>query len=289
MGELKEKMKKDMELRNFSKRTIVTYLGWMKQYTLHYGMSPEKLGDNDIRDYLYYLLKEKKAAQSSMNQAYSALKFFYEKTLERDWNGDRIPRSKIPKKLPSILSREEVRAIFSKVGNLKHRTMLMLIYSGGLRVNEATHLKLLDLDSKRMMIKVRGKGNKDRYTLLGEKALEILRIYWKVYHPTDYLFPSRTPDVPIDVSTVQRAFKNALRLSDVQKNASVHTLRHSFATHLLESGTDLFYIQRLMGHTTAQTTAIYLHVTRRDLTRIKSPIDLLEDTDKPILQLDQQS
>ena len=252
-------------------------------------MSPEKPGDNDIRDYLYYLLKEKKAAQSSMNQAYSALKFFYEKTLERDWNGDRIPRSKIPKKLPSILSREEVQAIFSKVGNLKHRTMLMLIYSGGLRVNEATHLKLLDLDSKRMMIKVRGKGNKDRYTLLGEKALEILRIYWKVYHPTDYLFPSRTPDVPIDVSTVQRAFKNALRLSDVQKNASVHTLRHSFATHLLESGTDLFYIQRLMGHTTAQTTAIYLHVTRRDLTRIKSPIDLLEDTDKPILQLDQQS
>jgi integrase/recombinase XerD len=285
MGELKKKMKMEMELRNFSIRTIETYLGWMKSFTLHYGMSPEKLGDEDIRNYLYYLLKEKGASQSSINQAYSALKFFYEKTLGRDWNGEKIPRSKIPKKLPVVLAKEEIQAIFLSTKNLKHRAMLMLIYSGGLRLNEATHLRSTDIDGKRMMVKVRGKGNKERYTLLGKKALEILRIYWKLHRPSEYLFPSRIPDQPISDSTVQRAFKSSLHKSGVKKKASVHTLRHSFATHLLESGTDLFYIQRLMGHTTATTTAIYLHVTRRDLTKVTSPVDLLEmeDSDNPIL------
>ena len=282
MGALKEKMKMDMELKNFSIRTIESYLGWMKSFTVHYGRSPEELGDDDIRNYLYYLLKEKKSSQSSINQAYSALKFFYEKSLGRAWNGEKIPRSKVGKKLPVVLSREEVQGILSSTENLKHRAILMTIYSGGLRVNEATHLKSTDIDSKRMMIKVRGKGNKERYTLLGGKALEILRIYWKLYHPSEWLFASRTPEEPISVSSVQRAFKASLHKSAVKKKASVHTLRHSFATHLLESGTDLYYIQRLMGHTTSQTTAVYLHVTRKDLTKVKSPIDLLEDPDTPI-------
>ena len=226
MGELKEKIKKDMELRNFSERTIESYLGWMKNYTLHYGKSPEELGDDDIRNYIYYLLKEKKSSQSSINQAYSALKFFYTKTLMQAWNGVSIPRSKVPKRLPTVLSQKEVQTIFSKTANLKHRAMLMVTYSGGLRVNETTHLKLADLDSQRMLIKVRGKGNKDRYTLLGEKALNVVRTYWKVHHPTDYLFPSKSPDVPIDVSTPQRAFKKSLRLSGIRKKGSVHTLRH---------------------------------------------------------------
>jgi site-specific recombinase XerD len=282
MGELKEKMKMDMELKNFSIRTIEAYLGWMRSYTLHYGMSPEKLGDDDIRNYLYYLLKEKKASQSSVNQAYSALKFFYATTLGRAWNEAKIPRSKVPKKLPVVLSKEEVQSIFSSTQNLKHRTILMTIYSGGLRLNEATHLKPTDIDSKRMTIKVRGKGNKERYTLLGEKALDILRTYWKLYRPSEWLFPSRIAVQPITGSTVQRAFYKSLSLSGVKKKASVHTLRHSFATHLLESGTDLFYIQLLMGHTTAKTTAVYLHVGRKDLTKVKSPIDLLEDSDRPI-------
>jgi site-specific recombinase XerD len=134
-----------------------------------------------------------------------------------------------------------------------------------------------------MTIKVRGKGDKDRYTLLGEKALDILRIYWNLYHPSEWLFPSRKPDQPISGSTVQKAFKKSLYRAGIKKKASVHTLRHSFATHLLESGTDLFYIQHLLGHTTAKTTAVYLHVTRKDLTNVKSPIDLLEDPEKPIL------
>ncbi|MBW1803188.1 MAG: site-specific integrase [Deltaproteobacteria bacterium] len=281
MGKLKDKMKMDMELRNFSTRTIETYLWCMKSYTLHYGLSPDELGDDDIRNYLYYLLKEKKAAQSTISQAYSALKFFYEKTLGRTWNEEKIPRSKVPKILPTVLSMEEVQGIFSSTQNLKHLTILMTIYSGGLRLNEATHLKPTDIDSQRMLIKVRGKGDKDRYTLLGEKALDILRIYWKLYHPSLWLFPSRLPDAPISDSTVQKTFKKALSLSWVKKKASVHTLRHSFATHLLESGTDLFYIQRLLGHTTAKTTAVYLHVARKNLTNVKSPIDLLEDPAKP--------
>ena len=197
MGELKTKMKMDMELKNFSIRTIECYLGWMKDFTRHYGMSPEKLGDGDIRNYLYYLLKEKKAAQSSINQAYSALKFFYEKTLGRAWNEEKIPRSKVPKKLPVVLSKEEVQGIFSSTENLKYRAILMTIYSGGLRLDEATLLKPGDIDSKRMTIKVCGKGQKDRYTLLGEKALEILRTYWKLYHPSEWLFPSRTLREPI--------------------------------------------------------------------------------------------
>jgi site-specific recombinase XerD len=134
----------------------------------------------------------------------------------------------------------------------------------------------------RMMIKVRGKGDKERYTLLGQKALDTLRVYWQQYRPCESLFPSKTPDQPISGSTVQRAFKKSLHLSGVKKKASVHTLRHSFATHLLESGTDLFYIQRLMGHTSAKTTAVYLHVTRKDLTKVTSPIDLLEDSDPAI-------
>ena len=234
MGELGRKMKMDMELENLSLRTIQTYLTWMKNFTLHYGRSPEELGDDDIRNYLYFLIKEKRVAQSSINQAYSALKFFYQTTLGRDWNGEKIPRSKGPKKLPVVLSKEEVQDILSSTANLKHLTMFMTIYSGGLRISEATHLKPEDIDSKRMSIKVRGKGNKERYTLLGEKTLDILRTYWQVHRPSEWLFSSKTPGQPISTSAIQRAFKSSLHKSGVKKKASIHTLRHSFATHLLE-------------------------------------------------------
>jgi site-specific recombinase XerD len=282
MGELRRKMKMDMELKGLSLRTIETYLSWMKKYTLHYGRSPKELGDEEVRNYLHFLLKEKNVAQASINQAYSALKFFYQTTLGRSWQGEKIPRSKVPKKLPVVLSKEEVQDVFSNTGNIKHLAMLMTIYSGGLRLSEATHLKPEDIDSKRMSIKVRGKGDKERYTLLGEKTLDILRTYWKVCSPSQWLFCSKIPGQPISTSCVQRVFKSSLHKSGIKKKASIHTLRHSFATHLLESGVDLIYIQRLLGHTSARTTAIYLHVTRKGVARITSPIDLLEDTDRPI-------
>jgi site-specific recombinase XerD len=281
MGRLQEQMKMDMELKNFSRRTMDTYLCCVRKFALHYGKSPEATGRREIRDYLYYLLKKKKASQSAVNQAYSALKFLYQTTLRRNWDSFRIPRCKKRKMLPVVLSAQEVALVFSSTTNLKHRAMLMTIYSGGLRLGEATQLKVSDIDSERMTIKVRGKGDKDRYTLLGNRTLNILRIYWKAYHPRDWLFPSKRLDIPLSHSSVQKAFKEALLRSGVKKQASVHTLRHSFATHLLESGADLYHIQRLLGHKSLQTTTVYLHVARKDVGRIVSPIDLLPDHEEP--------
>jgi integrase/recombinase XerD len=276
MGQLYDQMKMDLELKNFSPKTVTCYLTCMVNFVRHHGRSPLELGEEEIRNYLHYLIKGKKASQSSINQAYSAMKFFYEVTLGRGWNVLKIPRSKIRKKLPVVLSMQEVQSLLASVRNLKHRAILTTIYSGGLRLGEATRLRVSDIDGERMTILVQqGKGNKDRYTLLGQRALEILRLYYKAYRPTEWLFPSKDPAQPLSGSSVQRVFKKALHRAGIKKKASVHTLRHCFATHLLESGTDLYHIQRLLGHTTAKTTSVYLHITGRDLAKVKSPIDLL--------------
>lgn len=276
MGQLYDQMKMDLELKNFSPKTVSCYLTCMVHFVRHFGRSPAELGEEEIRNYLHYLIKDKQASQSSINQAYSAMKFFYEITLGRVWNAIRIPRSKIRKKLPLVLSMQEVHSLLASVGNLKHRAILTTIYSGGLRLGEATRLRVSDIDGERMTILVQaGKGNKDRYTVLGQRNLEILRRYYKAYRPTEWLFPSKDPAQPLSGSSVQRVFKKALHQAGIKKKASVHTLRHCFATHLLESGTDLYHIQRLLGHTTAKTTSVYLHITGRDLAKVKSPIDLL--------------
>jgi len=277
MGRLYNQMKMDLELKNFSPKTVVCYLQWMVQFVRHYGRSPVEMGEEEIRNYLYHLMKEKDVSQSSINQAYSAIKFFYQSTMGREWNAVKIPRMKKRKKLPVVFAREEVRLLFNCTGNLKHRAILTTIYSGGLRVGEATHLKVSDIDSKRMMIRVQGgKGNKDRYTLLGKSTLDILKRYWDAYRPVEWLFPGRHFTSPISNSSVRKVFKVALHRAGIKKNASVHTLRHSFATHLLESGVDLYYIQRLLGHSSGSTTSIYLHITGKDLGKVKSPIDLLK-------------
>jgi integrase/recombinase XerD len=179
------------------------------------------------------------------------------------------------------LSQDEVRLILLATENLKHLAMLVTIYSGGLRVSEAATLKVADIDSQRMTIRVRGKGEKDRYTLLGKNALEMLPTYWKMYRPTVWLFPSRNPKEPISVSSIQEVFKTSLGQTGIRKRATVRTLRHCFATHLLESGCDLYYFQLVMGQSSVRTTSVYLHVTRKDLHKIVSPIDLMELPDKP--------
>jgi integrase/recombinase XerD len=282
MGKLRDQMEMDMKLRRLSPKTISCYLGCMKKVAVHFGKSPAELGDEEIRGYLHYLMEVRKASQSVVVQNYSALKFFFEKTLEKPWNVSKIPRCRQRRKLPGVLTKQEVESIFSATKNLKHRAILMTIYSGGLRISEATRLKVSDIDSGRMMIRVNeGKGLKDRYTLLGERNLEMLRRYYKAYRPLDWLFPGRKPSEPVSVSAVQRVFKTSLLEAGIKKKASVHTLRHCFATHLLESGTDLYYIQRLLGHTSAGTTSVYLHITGRDLRKIRSPIDLLGDDQKP--------
>jgi site-specific recombinase XerD len=253
----------------------------MVNFVRHYGYSPEYIGEEEIRNYLHYLIKEKRLSQSSINQAYSAIKFFHVVTLGRVWNPMKIPRVKNRKKLPVVLSMQEVESVLSSVENLKHQALLTTIYSGGLRLGEAIHLRVSDIDSSRMTILVQqGKGNKDRYTLLGWRTVQLLRLYYKDYRPVEWLFPSRDPAVPLSGSSVQRVFKKALHQAGINKKASVHTLRHSFATHLLESGTDLYHIQRLLGHTTAKTTSIYLHITGKDIAKVKSPIDLLPGNQK---------
>jgi integrase/recombinase XerD len=282
MGKLYDQMKVDLELRNLSPRTRSCYLTWVRGFALHFHRSPEEMGEQEIREYLHYLIQEKKASQSGVSQAYSALKFFYETTLKRDWNGYRIPRVQKGKKLPVVLSQQEIQAIFTATRNLKHRAVLMTIYSAGLRISEVVHLKVADLDSQRMVIRVeQGKGQKDRYTLLAQRTLDILRDYWKEYRPQGWLFPGKPDTEPLSVSAVQRVFEKALLRAGIKKPASVHTLRHSFATHLLEDGTDLYHIQRLLGHSTPKTTTIYLHLSRKDLGSVTSPLDLVEGTGKP--------
>ena len=186
----------------------------------------------------------------------------------------KIPRVKREKKLPIVLDREEVQKLFTVIRNLKHRCILMTTYSAGLRISETAHLKITDIDSKRMLVKVRGKGAKERYTLLSKVALETLRDYWKYYRPKEWLFHGNLPSNPISASSIQRIFKKAKQQAGIIKIATPHTLRHSFATHLLEAGVDLHHVQLLLGHRSPKTTTIYLHVTRKDLARIVSPLDL---------------
>jgi integrase/recombinase XerD len=227
MGRLHDQMKRDLELRNFSPHTRRTYLACVRRFALYFHRSPEELGDPEIREYLHYLIKERNVSQGAVTQAYGALKFFYETTLKRDWEGFRIPKGKMGKRLPVVLSQQEVEALFGAIKNLKHRAILMTIYSAGLRVSEALHLKLTDIDSQRMMIRVEhGKGNKDRYTLLGKRNLDILREYWKKYRPQDWLFCNPSRKGPLSTNAVREVLKKALRQAGIKKPALVHTLRH---------------------------------------------------------------
>lgn len=283
MGRLRDKMRQDMELKHLSERTIETYLKCVENFAKHYGKPPEDIGNEAIRDFIYYLLKEKQASQASISQHYSAIKFFYQTTLGRDWALLKIPRSKREKKLPVVLSKEEVWDVFEEIKNIKYLAIMMTIYSGGLRLAEALNLKVSDIDSQRMMIRVNlGKGNKDRYTLLGKRALDILRIYYKETRPKVWLFPSTSPEKQLSPSAVQKTFHDALAKTKITKKASVHTLRHSFATHLLEDGVEIPYIQNLLGHSDSRITSIYLHVARKKLLTVVSPIDRIDEVpEKP--------
>ncbi len=276
MSELREKMKMDMELRGYSQRTIKNYIGHVSRFAKFYNKSPDLLEENEIRDYLHYCIMEKKLSEGTVNYINASLKFFYTKTLNRYWNIDKIARVKEPRKLPAVLSPEEVKSIFDVTENLKHKAILMTVYSAGLRVSEVCNLKITDIDSKNMQILIReGKGKKDRYSLLSKANLEILREYWKTYHPKEYLFSGRYRTDAITSRSVQKMLEQSLEKTKITKNVTVHTLRHSFATHLLDAGTDICYIQRLLGHTRITTTTIYLHLRRMDLLNIKSPLDIL--------------
>lgn len=223
-----------------------------------------------------HLLDTKKARTSTQNQVINAIKFYYEKVRKGQRKVYALERPLKETKLPKVLSAEEVAAILKSATNLKHKTMLWLIYSAGLRRSELINLKIDDIDSKRMVINIKAaKGKKDRITMLSERILELLRKYFKEYRPRVWLFEGM-PGEPYSASSLQKVFMAALRKSGVRKEASLHTLRHSFATHLLETGTDLRYIQSLLGHNSSKTTEIYTHVTTRAFNKIKSPLDDLD-------------
>jgi len=275
-----EDMRKDMALQLLSPRTVKTYLYHVRKFTEYFKGNVEGLKEDDLRDYLYHIKMEQGYGPSNLSQAFSAIKFLYRETLKMPLTLGKLRGPRKTMKLPVVLSREEVKALFDATENDKHRMILMVIYSGGLRVSEASHLRVQDIDSSRMLIRVeQGKGNKDRYTLLSAQLLEKLRKYWLTCRPKPWLFPSgRNTKTPIHVTTIQKAFYQSKKKAHITKPVSVHTLRHSFATHLLEQGVNLFTIQNLLGHKQIQNTLIYLHLQQDHCQNIVNPIDgMLED------------
>lgn len=276
MTAMREKLIREMTLRRFSPHTQRAYISAVAGLAQYYSKSPEKLTKQMIEDYLVYLMQERKLAWSSCNAIVCALRFFYIQTLGIDSMFLTIPPRKKVEQLPEILSTEEVERLLGALTNHKHRTVLMTAYAAGLRLGELVNLKLTDIDSKRMMIRVRqGKGSKDRYTILSKRLLEQLRIYWKMYRPSQWLFNGIKSGQQISPSTVAAIYYNARDKARIKKGKGIHTLRHCFATHLLEAGVDLRTIQVLMGHSSIMTTIIYLQVSRKRLSSIQSPLDLL--------------
>lgn len=278
MGALRKQMEAEMAIRGLAYRTREAYIGAVAKLAKHYGRRPDQISEAEVQRYLLYLLQERKLAHSSCNVACSAFEFFYRVTLKRRDTEFCLPRPKVPSKLPQILSREEVSTLFEHTPNLKHRAFLMTTYAAGLRLSEACHLKILDIDSKRMTIRVeQGKGAKDRYTQLSPRLLTELRRYWIAHRPKLWVFPAtRDAEEPLPPKSAQRIFHAAKDRAGITKPCGIHGLRHAFATHLLEDGTDVHTIQRLLGHGSLGTTARYFHLAQQHLSGTASPLDLLE-------------
>lgn len=273
---LTKRMAEDMLVRNLSASTIDAYTYHVDQFLAFAGQPAEQLGPEQIREFQLHLIREKKVGWSSFNQAVCGLRFLYRFTIPRDWHVEMIPFGKRPKKLPLVLGHEQATRLIECATNLKHRTVLLTLYAAGLRLSEATHLKVSDIDSSRMQLRVmHGKGAKQRLVPMSPRLLEALRSYWRQYRPPTYLFPGRHNDLPLSGTTMQKACKAAAREAKLSRNISPHTLRHSFATGLLEAGVDLLAIGQLLGHKSFLTTMIYLHVRQPHLQSTPSPIDWL--------------
>jgi site-specific recombinase XerD len=285
---LKKLMSKELAIRGYSSLTKKAYIYQLEHFITYFDIDPRQLTDTQIERYLVHLVNDKRVSRSYYNQAVSTLKFLYQEVLGKPTISMGLLRPRKELKLPQVLSEDEVLRILTSIRNLKHRAILMLIYASGLRVSEAVRLKVEDIDEQRRLIRVcGGKGRKDRYTILSAYALRVLRDYEAAYRPAGkWLFPGRG-DGHITVRTVEKVFEHALARCDVSKRAGVHVLRHSFATHLLENGVNIRYIQELLGHKRLETTQIYTRVMRKDLANIQSPLDKLmwrrgEDNSRPI-------
>jgi len=278
MTKLRERMIGDLKLRNFSETTIHTYTRIVEDFAVFFHGSPEKLGPEQVRQYLLHAIEDKKLAWSTYQVHRAALKFIYTKTLKRPWFELEIPKPKVKRKLPQVLSPEDIQQVLNATMNLKHRAIIATLYGAGLRRAEVRTLKVSDVDGQRMVIHVRdGKGHVPREVTLSPRLLELFRIYWRWRKPKDWLFPSACyRDRPINLSAIYIICENAAKATGLKKAFNLHILRHSYATHLLEAGTDLRVIQLLLGHADLQTTARYLHVSKRTLSAIVSPLDNLQ-------------
>ena len=277
MTVLRQRMTEDMQVRNLSPHTQASYLQQVSLFARYFRTSPDALTPEHIRTYQIYLTNEKKLAANSIHTAVAALRFLYRTTLKKDWTfGEDIPLPKKPHKLPVVLSPEEVVHFLNCVDCRKHRVILTTCYAAGLRISEAVRLKIAAIDSARMVVRVeQGKGRKDRYVMLSPRLLEILRNYWKAARPKQWLFPGIHNERPITKDAVQAACQKAHRLSGLSKPVTPHSLRHAFAVHLLESGTNLRTIQLLLGHRSLATTARYLRIATSKVCATSSPLDLL--------------
>lgn len=285
MGTLRNKMIDAMKLRRFSPRTQESYLAAVSALAKHYHQSPDQLDAQQIQAYLVHLTVERGLSWSSCNVAVSAFRFFYLEVLGWERVNLPIPARKKPTKLPEILSRQELERLFACAPGPRNRALLMTTYAAGLRVSEVVNLKLTDIDSQRLMIRVeQAKGAKDRYTILSQRLLEELRLYWKLSRPRPWLFPSsRDPNRPMDIGMAQKIYYQAKRNAGITKGHGIHTLRHCFATHLLEAGVDLRMIQSLMGHSSITTTMRYLQVRQPMLDAKQRLLELLAPPDiKPV-------
>ncbi len=277
MSALRKQMDGDLVVRGMSVRTREAYLGAVAGLAKHYGRRPDQVSEAEVQQYLLHLIEERKLAWSSCNIVVQGLKFFYRVTLKRSEAQFVIPRARTPQKLPQILSREEIAALIDQTKHLKHRAILMTAYGAGLRLNEIRHLKVSDIDSDRMTIRVeQGKGAKDRYTLLSSRLLEELRRCWLTHRSERWLFTGKDPEHPIGEHTVHRIYHAAKDRAQIAKQGGIHSLRHAFATHLLEAGVDIHTIQRLMGHSHISSTLRYFHLARKHLAGTPSPLELLQ-------------
>jgi site-specific recombinase XerD len=274
MGAIRDRMIRDMEIRGLSARTQGMYLDCVRQLAAYYMKPPDQVRLEEIHNYQHHLLRERKISPSYLNIQVCALRFLYRYTVKRDWQIEAIPHHKGSKRLPVVMGREDVLALYRACRCLKHKAMLLTLYSTGMRASELTHLKVGDVDSERMVIRIDcGKGRKDRYVPLSEKLLKLLRAYWKQNRPRQWLFPGEREGTSMNRNSVAKMIKALVRRAAIEKNITTHTVRHSYATHLLESGVDIRRIQMLLGHRSLRTTARYLHVAQGFLQDTKTPLE----------------
>jgi len=278
MGKFHDLMDRDLQIRGYAPGTCEDYLSAVKNFVRFFKRPPDELTLEHINQYQLHLTRERNVSWSHFNVVVCALRFFYKVTLQKDWEVKRIPYRKAGRKLPEILSQEQIVRFFTSIPNLKHRAVLMTMYAAGVRVSEALHLRPSDIDSSRMVLRIeQGKGRKDRYTLLSPLLLEILREYWKIARPKTWLFPTRDQDKPLSRRSIQKVIRKACEVAGLGKTVRSHSLRHAFATHLMEQGVNIRIIQTLLGHRSLRSTEIYTHVSRTHLQDTKSPLDQLSD------------